>query len=341
VNAVGSPKPVRGNETRSPSARGKARERVGLLAGGLCASCAAFIPAVARLTTEVADPIFVAVASTLFGAAAAAAVLGVRGELRGLLRTADAANLALIGLLGTAIPFFLFFVGTHRTSAIEAVLCLQTEPAYSLLLAWLVLGHRLTVRRVGAATLLLAGIFLAVGTGGGGDALGIAALITAPLCWQLSHLVVLRRLPHVAPRLLTGARYVYGGLLLAPALFWIGGDAIPAAGALRAQLPLLAFQGVVLAYLGTMCWYTTIARIDLARATAIVVPSIPVLSLVVSFALVGEVPSARQAVGVLVIVAGVLAFVRAPHAVETRERVPTATAPLAVAADPEIGGDQA
>jgi drug/metabolite transporter (DMT)-like permease len=333
VIAVDSPRPGRGDERRTFSAQDKARERTGLLAGALCALCAAFIPAVARLTTEAADPVFVAVASTLFGGMAAASVLGVRGELGRLLRTTDVPYLALVGLLGTAIPFFLFFMGTHRTSAIEAVLCLQTEPAYSLVLAWLVLGHRLTLRRVGAAALLLAGIFLAVGTGGSADALGIAALLAAPLCWQLSHLVTLRRLPHVAPPVLTGARYVYGALLLAPALLLIGGDAIPAAGALGAQLPLLVIQGVVLAYLGTMCWYVTIARIDLARATAIVVPSIPVLSLVVSFALVGEVPSARQAVGVL-------AFVRAPHAVETRERVPTATAPLAVAADPEIGGDQ-
>jgi drug/metabolite transporter (DMT)-like permease len=332
---------MRADEGRSPSSQDKARERTGLLAGALCASCAAFIPAVARLTTEVADPIFVAVASTLFAGAAAASVQGARGELGRLLRYPDSLYLALVGLLGTAIPFILFFVGTHRTSAIEAVLCLQTEPAYSLVLAWLVLGHRLTLRRVGAAIVLLAGIFLAVGTGGSGDALGIAALLAAPLCWQLSHLVTLRRLPHVAPPVLTGARYVYGGLLLVPALFWIGGDAIPAAGALRAQLPLLAIQGVVLAYLGTMCWYATIARIDLARATAIVVPSIPVLSLVVSFVLVGEVPSARQAVGMLVIVAGVMAFVRAPHAVETLERVPTATAPIGVAANPEIGGDEA
>ena len=37
----------------------------------------------------------------------------------------------------------------------------------------------------------------------------------------------------------------------------------------------------------------------------------------------------------------VLAFVTAPHAVETRERVPAQTAPLAAPADPRIGGDEA
>jgi drug/metabolite transporter (DMT)-like permease len=76
-------------------------------------------------------------------------------------RCETAPLLILLGALGTTIPFILFFVGTRRTSAIEAVLCLQTEPVYSLIVAWLFLGHRLTVRRVGAALVLTTGIVLA------------------------------------------------------------------------------------------------------------------------------------------------------------------------------------
>jgi drug/metabolite transporter (DMT)-like permease len=110
---------------------------------------------------------------------------------------------------------------------------------------------------------------------------------------------------------------------------------------LGVTLLLLALQGIGLSYLGTMLWYLTIARLDLARATAIVVPSIPLLSLVASFFVVGEVPTLRQAVGMLLTAGGVLAFVTAPHAVEERERVPAQTAPLATPADPETGGDQA
>jgi drug/metabolite transporter (DMT)-like permease len=319
-----------------------AAERSGLLWGGLCALNGAFVPAVAKLTTERADPLFVAIATTAFAGAAAAAVLAARGQLGRLVRRPDAPWLALLGLLGTALPFFLFFQGTRRTSAIEAVLCLQTEPVYSLLLAWLVLGHRLTWRRAAAAAVLGAGIGVAVGTEGArGDPLGLAALLATPLCWQVSHLVALRRLAGVPPVVLTGARYVFGALVLLPALAVDGGALVPSAPALRAQLPALALQGVVLSYVGTMLWYLAIARLDLARATAIVVPSIPLLSLGASAALVGEVPTLRQAAGMLLTVAGMLAFVRAPHAVEVRERVPTATAPLAIPADPSRGGDEA
>ena len=167
-----------------------------------------------------------------------------------------------------------------------------------------------------AAASLVAGIALAVAEGALADPLGVALLLATPLCWQCSHLVVLRGLPGVSPPVLTGARYLYGGLLLG--LYWalrgaesgVTGDS----AALAAQLPLLAVQGTVLAYVGTLFWYQAIARLDLARATAIVVPSIPLLSLGASFALLGEVPTPRQWAGLLLAAAGVLAFVLTPRA---------------------------
>jgi drug/metabolite transporter (DMT)-like permease len=280
--------------------------------------------------------------TTFFAGLAAALMLAARGELPRLVQRDTAPLLILLGALGTTIPFILFFVGTQRTSAIEAVLCLQTEPVYSLLVAWLFLGHRLTVRRVGAALVLMTGIALAVGVGGLSDPLGVTILLLAPLSWQICHLLTLKRMPNVEPYLLTGARYVYGGALVALAAWVFGGpDWIPAANLVVEQLPLLALQGIGLSYLGTMLWYLTIARLDLARATAIVVPSIPLLSLLASFFVVGEVPTLRQGLGMLLTAGGVLAFVTAPHAVEERERVPAQTAPLATPADPKTGGDQA
>ena len=208
--------------------------------------------------------------------------------------------------------------------------------------AWLFLGHRLTVRRVAAALVLVSGIILAVGEGGLSDPLGVAMLVATPLRWQFSHLLALRRLETVEPYLLTGARYVYGGLLLAP-IAWLLGDSkgVPTAEALAQQLPVLALQGVVFSYVGTVLWYQAIARLDLARATAIVVPSIPLLSIGASFLLVDEVPTLRQTLGMLLTAVGVLSFVMAPHAIEVRERVPVPMAPLAVPADPDLGGDQA
>lgn len=302
-------------------------ELAGLVFAGLCALNGAFVPAVARLTTVGADPLMVATVTSLFAAAFAVVVLAVRGEL-GVLVARDAGpRLALVGALGTAAAFLLFYAGTSRTSAIEAALCLQIEPVYALVGAWVGLGHRPTPRRIVSIAVLLAGLALALGAHQLSSASGVWLILATPLCWQLSHLVVLRGLPGVAPPVLTGARYVYGGLLLLVCRLVLGGP-VADLGGLSSALPLLAFQGMVLSYLGTIVWYAAIARLDLARTTAIVVPSIPVLSLAATFALLGEVPTARQALGMLLTAGGVLAFVTAPHAEAWRERIPSATAPL-------------
>jgi drug/metabolite transporter (DMT)-like permease len=211
--------------------------------------------------------------------------------------------------------------------------------SYSLVLARAFLGHPLTTRRVGAALLLLAGIALAIGSAElEGEWLGYALLLATPLCWQVSHLIAVRGLAGVRPRVLTGARYVYGGVLLV--LVWLlgGGPArLPDPAALTSLLPLLALQGIVLSFVGTMLWYQTIERLDLARSTAIIVPSIPLLSIGASFVLLGEVASGRQWAGLALIGVGVMAFVTAPHPVVARERIPSASAPIVVRPDAPEG----
>jgi drug/metabolite transporter (DMT)-like permease len=300
------------------------QERIGLLCAALCALNAAFVPAVAKLTTDRAAPLFVAAATTLFGAAFATVVLGTRGELALLVRGATARRLAVVGALGTAVAFMLFFAGARRTTAIETLLCLQIEPAYSLLAAWLFLGHRPTPRRMIAVGVLLAGISFAVGGHGLAPSAGVWLLLAAPLCWQASHLIVLRRLAGVSPSVLTGARYIHGGLILA--ICWIasgGMAALPRPADLVRLLPLLAVQGLILSYLGTLLWYQTVTRLDLARATAIVVPSVPLLSLAATFVLLGEIPAPHQWVGLLLTASGVLAFVTAPHVAVATEAPPS------------------
>lgn len=291
------------------------QERIGLVFAALCALNGAFVPAFAKLTTNRADPLFVAAATSLFGAAFGAIVLGARRELHFLVRRKIGLRLAAIGALGTAAAYLLFFSGARRTTAIETVVCLQIEPAYAMLAAWLGLGHQPTLRRLIAIGTLLVGIILAVGGATFSPSSGAWLLLATPICWQASHLVVLRGLVGVPPAVLTGARYIHGGLLLA--LYWVasGGIAVlPASAELLRLMPLLALQGVILFYVGTLLWYQAVTRLDLARTTAIVVPSIPVLSLGASFVLLGEVPSVHQCIGLLLTAAGVLTFVTAPHA---------------------------
>jgi drug/metabolite transporter (DMT)-like permease len=321
-----------------PRAAPASRERAGLLLAAGCATSGAFVPAFAKLTTHALDGSLVAVVTSAFAAVCGLALLAGRRELHRLWERRTAPRLAAIGALGTALTFLLFFEGAKRTSAVEVVLCLQAEPLYSLVLARIFLGHPLAPRRLAAAAGIALGIALAVETRTPSGWLGVGLLLATPLGWQFSHLIALRGLPGVAPRTFASARYVFGGLVLAAVWLLRGGLAHPPPlAALTQALPALAVQGAVLSFVGTLLWYETIARLDLARATAIVVPSIPLLSLGASFLLVGETASPRQWLGLVLTAAGVLAFVTAPHPPSPPERIPAPTAPIAT---PEPGAGE-
>lgn len=285
------------------------QERWGVLFAVLCAINGAFVPAVANVTTRAADPFLVTLATTWFAGFAALVVLLARGQLRVLWAPRYAVQLALLGALGTALAFTLFFTGASRATAVETVLALQSEPVYSLLLSWLVLGHKPSGQRVAATLCILAGLAVAFGREGLSGSSGIAYLLATPLCWQLSHLIVLRWLPGISPDVLAGARYLWGTAFLAVIGASVGAGSD---GAAMPGLPWgwVAVQGCVLSYGGTMLWYGAVTRIDLARATVLVVPTVPLLSLVTSFILLGEVPNARQAVGVAIAALGVYVFAR-------------------------------
>jgi drug/metabolite transporter (DMT)-like permease len=290
-------------------------ERAGLLFAAYCVVNSAFVPAVAKLTTVDASGVAIALWTSVFAGIGGLAMLAWHGELRLLVARKTAPVLVTVGALGTALAFVLFFEGAKRASAIDTAVCVQTEPLYALLGARVFLGHALTLRRVCAVGAILVGIALALGARPLEGSLGVALLLATPLAWQSSHWIALRGLDGVNPRLLSAARYVYGAGVLLPIWLWVDGvDSVPPSEEFAQLLPVVALQGVLISYGGTLAWYASIKRLDLARTTAIVVPSAPLLSLVVSYLVLDEVVNVRQMVGFVVTAAGVLIFALAPNA---------------------------
>ena len=297
-------------ERRSAPAGGRMRdgeERLGLLAAALCALSGAFVPALAKLTTGRADALFVAAASNLCAAGAALPLLAWRGELRWSSRgRAPAASVRhrrarhrrrASAVLPRCQPNQCDCrhalpadrarvragpgVASARTSADAAPACRDLVAAGR---------HRVRHRRSAPS-----------GVGGRVAAAGDAALLAA----FASHRAAPaggRRAARAHRRALCVRRCGAGAGL--------AGDrrraTLPASSALASLLPLLAVQGCVLGYVGTLFWYQAITRLDLARTTAIVVPAIPLLSFAASFLLLGEVASPRQWLGLLLTAAGIL-----------------------------------
>ena len=292
---------------------GRRSEVIGLALAGYCVANGAFVATVAKLTTNAAQPLSIAFLTSAFGGLAVLALLIARGKLGLLAVRRDLPALIAVGALGTALAFLLFYSGAKRVTAVETALCVQTEPLYALFGTRLLLGHPLTGQRVAAVAAIGAGIALAIGTQPTSGWLGLALLLATPLAWQSSHWVALRALPVFDPLQLAGARYVFGTLVLLPVWLAVEGPAgFPAGDELRQLLPVVAVQGALLGFGGTLAWYAAVKRLDLTRTTAIVVPSVPIVSLVVSYLVLGEKVSAREAAGFALTAAGVLAFALAP-----------------------------
>lgn len=288
-------------------------EAAGLAMAGYCVLNSAFVPAVAKLTTSLASGFTIALFTSFFGGVIAAGFLAWRRELHLLWPRKDLPTLVAIGALGTALAFLLYYSGAKRVTAIETALCVQTEPIYSLIGARLVLGYPMPGRRVAAVFAIALGIAIAIGTAPTSGWLGLGFLLATPLAWQISHWIALRNLHEFNALQLSGARYVYGTLVLAVAWLLIEGTSgLPSREQVGSFLPGVALQGMVLSFGGTYAWYGAVKRLDLTRATAIVVPSAPIVSLVVSYLVLGEAVTLRQAIGFALTAAGVLTFALAP-----------------------------
>lgn len=122
-----------------------------------------------------------------------AAVLGLLLRRQGGLRLGRREWPAALGLgaIGFVASLGSQFVGTKWAGAANGALITSTSPAFIVLFAGLLLGERVSLRRVGAVLLATAGVAIVIGpadllAGGGGRALwGKVLLLGAGLTWGL------------------------------------------------------------------------------------------------------------------------------------------------------------
>lgn len=241
----------------------------------------------------------------------AAAVLGlVLTRLPGPpLEARDRIRLALLGILGNVVYQLAFILGIEATLAGNASLLLATSPVWTVLLS-AALGHEapnLLVFMGSAIT--LGGMVLVVL--GGGHALGWG--------WQ----TVRGDLLMVGAAVLWSVYTVgsgsfvrkYGAIRVTAWTLWVGTPllvliGIPALVSTPwASIPAWAWGGV--AYAGVfsvgvayLLWYRGVRRLGNSR-TALYSNLVPVAAILTAWAWLGEVPTALQSSGAVVILAGI------------------------------------
>ncbi len=229
-------------------------------------------------------------------------------EGRADLPRADVRRLVLLGVVGNTCYQIAFVLGLARTSATNSSLILATVPTVVAVVAGLAGLERITRRMAGGIVLGTVGVVLVIATSGvefsSGTIAGDLLTVLAVLCWA-GYTVGLRTLPAgFSPLRVTTVTTLAGmpGLLLVglPGLLRLQWAAVP--GTAWAAVAYATVLSLVVAYL---LWNRSVQAVGGTR-TAIYMCLTPLIAVSAAWVMLGEHARPLQAVGAVLIVAGVL-----------------------------------
>ena len=266
-------------------------------------------PVLTRYAAVRLDPILFCAAVTTIAALCALPFLYQRGELSMLFDRRYLPWLIAISLVGSVTTSLTLIYGMQHIDAIATVILLQTEPVYSLVLSIIVVGERPSPRQLLATGMILAGIGSVFWAGNAFAPMFAAMLLfVTPFFWQTSHVLGLRVMPPLTPISITGARFIFAACVFIPLFLLRSSGSLSELRDPRLLMVILA-TGFFVYFLSALTWYGAISRLSLSWTTALVVPGIPLISMVFATMFLGEHPTSHEIVGVLIAIAGVLALV--------------------------------
>jgi drug/metabolite transporter (DMT)-like permease len=190
------------------------------------------------------------------------------------------AGLAVIGTLGGAIAFVLFFEGLALASATDAAFIQKSLLVWVALLAVPLLGERLGILQVGAIALLVLG---QIGLAGGVTTIfgrGQAMVLGATLIWAVEVIIAKRLLADLSSWTVGLTRMGVGAVVL---LAWtlIRGEGAALTSLTGNQWMWVLLTGVILAgYVST--WFAALSRAPAVDVTAVLVIGAVITALLAS-----------------------------------------------------------
>lgn len=218
--------------------------------------------------------------------------------------------LILMGLTGVFAFNSLLYTGLQYTTAINATLVNSTTPVTTACIAWLLIGEKMTWRRVSGILLSLSGVAWIVSQGSleflfslrfnPGDII----VFFATSLWGFYSVMAKRLMQQLSPLALTSLTTLVGALFLLPAAFF---ELSTSPADLSRQEVLFAFLylGIFPSFLSFLMWNRSVLVFGPGRAT-LVYNTLPLFVIILSVLLLGETLMPYQIAGGLVIIAGVI-----------------------------------
>ncbi len=220
-------------------------------------------------------------------------------------------QLALIGLVGGALPFALFFSGLALIPAVSAAMIHKTLFVWVALLAAIFLRERLSgYQWLGVAILFMANVVVG-GFAGFTGSLGEFMVLGATLLWAIENIIAKRVLSELSSVTVASARMVFGSVLLLAFLTLtgrIGGIAdMTLVGLGWTLLTAVLLLGYVLT------WYTALKHAPASYVAALLVPATLVTNVLSAVFITGALSPVQLQSGFLMILGGALMIFFARH----------------------------
>jgi drug/metabolite transporter (DMT)-like permease len=224
----------------------------------------------------------------------------------------DLGTLALIGLIGGAVPFLLFFRGLQLAAAADGTLTAsfvyRTLFIFASVFGVVALRERFHPRAALAAALILGGNLFLLSLVSPVWTSGTLYVLCATVLWAAEYTVSKRALRHLGGTTVGLGRMGFGGAFLAAYLALTGGWGA-VGGFSSGQWMWVGISAALLAAF-VLTWYVGLARVDLGVATTVLVLGFPIswaLSVVATHATVAPLTvfgAAAVAAGVVVALGG-------------------------------------
>jgi len=230
-------------------------------------------------------------------------------------------KLALIGVIGGAIPFALFFTGLSQTSAINGALIHKTLFVWVLLLAIPILKERLSGGQwLGIIMVAAANLFVGGFTGFKYNT-GELLILVATILWAVENVIAKIVLKNISSLTVAAVRMIGGSALLA-AFILIRGGAGAVFSLSGVQWSWTLLSGLLLGGY-VLTWYAALKRAPATYVAVLLVPATLVTN-ILSAIFVTHALTTVQLINGALLVAGVMMLILFP----TRVAKNISTAPV-------------
>lgn len=209
----------------------------------------------------------------------------------------------MMGILGSGISSLLYMTAVQYTTSANAAIMAQIEVIYSAALCAVILKERISRPQAAGSFLVILGTgIIMVRDLSTPRWKGDLIILLTPWMYQISHIFAKRLPDDLDAVTLAGGRLFYAALSLLPFSIWTLAHH-PRWSLAPVAVGYLIAQGLAACSMNHVTWYMAIRRMDLAKATAIML-SYPALTLLFSWVLGQEKIHIIQLLGLALTLSG-------------------------------------